>query len=91
MEQKRYWLRGLIIGVVVPVIMFVLFIILLINKTITCNELITVGRVKQSFLCQIVHFPLFSLVGLITIIIYLVICTFLGNQYGKIKNKKASA
>lgn len=58
MKQKKYWLRGIGVGIVLYILVIGTFVLSLLYGTITCNELITVGApVDQSFLCPLIFVP----------------------------------
>ena len=64
MKQKRYWLRGIVISILLYVLVVAISVSLFLSGSITCNEFVTDGpAVTQSILCTpaitIVALPLF--------------------------------
>jgi hypothetical protein len=66
MKHKRYWLRGIGVGLIVYISVAIILAVFFFSGTITCNEFITVGpSVTESFLCK----PAIFLIGLPVMIV----------------------
>lgn len=56
-NSKRYWLRGISVGIIVYIVVAIFSAYIFLTGTITCNEFVTVGsNVKESVLCGPVIF-----------------------------------
>jgi hypothetical protein len=90
MKQKRYWLRGFVTGVVLGILLFVYFTQMFSNGCIGAylNADGTIGSVCPTgwnALLVTVKEPVFWYVNLSVVLIVILVSTFVGWLYGKIK------